>query len=182
MPFKVKLFSGAPDYEALHVAKITDFPLEKRDYKPYSQVRVCFAEGGGLHLQFLSFESSPLPESCMKSVFELQSGAAPLELSLNAIGEFSVRHGGSTVEAVAHLFNGEDLQGVFWGGNLSVGAETLGALFPDFHAVAGVSFRGNLYKLCENPARPHYGCYYPADFSLPLADPKNLGDFLTIDY
>ncbi len=32
MAFKVRLFPGAPDYETLHVAKLTCFPLETRDY------------------------------------------------------------------------------------------------------------------------------------------------------
>lgn len=33
MAFKVRLFPGEPDYETLHVAKLTTFPLEKRDYQ-----------------------------------------------------------------------------------------------------------------------------------------------------
>ena len=68
MAFKVRLFHGSPDYESLHVAKLTCFPLERRDYKPYSQARVCFAPDG-LHLQLLAFEAEPLPESSMMAFF-----------------------------------------------------------------------------------------------------------------
>ena len=46
----------------------------------------------------------------------------------------------------------------------------------------GAAFSGNLYKLCEDPRRPHYGCYYPADFQLPPDAPENLGGFTVIDY
>ena len=50
MSFKVRLFLGAPDFETLHVAKLREYPLEPRDYKPYAQARICFA-ADGLHVQ-----------------------------------------------------------------------------------------------------------------------------------
>lgn len=67
MSFKVRLFLGAPDFETLHVAKLREYPLEPRDYKPYAQARICFA-ADGLHVQLLSFESKPLPQSEVRVV------------------------------------------------------------------------------------------------------------------
>ena len=179
---KVRRLEGSPDFEALPVAKLTCFPLEPRDYKPYSQARICFDLTGNLHLQLLSFEAAPLPESCMTAVLRASEQDPPLFCCLNALGEFSVRSPQEAHLASAHYFTGEDLQGVFWGGNLSVPASLLADLWPAFQPLPGTTFWGNFYKLCSNPQRPHSGCYYPADFSLPLEDMSNLGDFQIIDY
>ncbi len=188
MAFKVKLFQGAVDYETLHVAKLTDFPLEKRDYKPYSQVRICFA-GDGMHLQLLAFEASPLSESRMTAVFILTPlyESACLSLELYADGRFSAKcfapSGGNLVDgATVHHFTGEDLQGVYWGGNIFLPIKSLKTLFPNLVVAKDQTFRGNLYKLCDNSARPHMGSFYPADFSHPLTDPNNFGEFVMIDY
>ncbi|MEM1485405.1 hypothetical protein V6615_11070 [Oscillospiraceae bacterium PP1C4] len=185
MSFKVKLFSGAPDYETLHVAKLTCFPLEKRDYKPYSQARICFAEDG-LHVQLLAFEAKPLPDSAMKAVFQLQPDLESLVLTLCANGHFHACLASESAQmplnASVHTFTGEDLQGVYWGGNVLVPQAELDKCFPDFKVQKNSTFTGNLYKLCENPTKPHYGCFYPADFEKPLVDPSNLGEFIIIDF
>ena len=182
MAFKVRLFHSSPDYESLHVAKLTCFPLERRDYKPYSQARVCFAPDG-LHLQLLAFEAEPLPESSMMAFFSFAEKVPPLALSLSANGRFSASLACTVtpVEAAVHTFTGEDLQGVYWGGNIQIPQKVLTGVYG-FEAVPGAIFAGNLYKLCENPARTHYGCFYPADFNRALHDPRNLGEFDVIDY
>ena len=184
MVLKVKRFSGAPDFEELPVAKLTRFPRELREYKPYSQVRACFDGEGALHLQLLGFEAQPLPESTLEAVFRFPGSEEALCLSLNALGEFSVRVGEEdlSTRSTGHYFAGEDLQGVYWGGNLCFPAQLLGRYFPGFTPLAGSRFSGNFYKLCENPQRPHYGSFFPADFSLPRQAPKNLGEFVVIDY
>lgn len=176
MAFKVKLFAQGPDYEALHVAKITCFPLERRDYKPYSQARICFAQDG-LHVQLLSFEAIPFPDSAICAVFRFAHDRAAISLRLFADGRLAAPQG-----VTAHTFTGEDLQGMFWGGNLFVPTAALRPFFGGFAPVAGAAFHGNLYKLCENDARAHYGCYYPADFAVPLDAAQNMGDFIVIDY
>lgn len=182
MSFKVRLFSGAPDFETLHVAKLRDYPLEPRDYKPYAQARICFA-ADGLHIQLLSFEAEPLPQSEVRTVLAFLPDSQPLVISLRADGAFSAQCGGADLSAAGtasvHTFQGEDLQGVYWGGNIRVDpAVYAGGFTPCKHA----AFSGNFYKLCENPARPHYGSFYPADFSQPLESPANLGPFVVIDY
>lgn len=84
--------------------------------------------------------------------------------------------------ASLHMFTGEDLQGVFWGGNLFLSAAVMKTYYPRFSPVKGTAFTGNLYKLCEGPEKPHSGCFYPADFAKPLDAPENLGEFVVIDY
>ncbi len=184
MAFKVRLFPGAPDYETLHVAKLTCFPLETRDYRPYSQVRICFA-ADALHLQFLSFESKPLPNSRMEAILQFLDAGPPLRLSLQADGASmaSAGDGSEPLDGVlVHTFEGEDLQGVYWGGNIIVSSHILGRCASGFSALPGATFRGNFYKTCENSRRPHYGCFFPADFSLSREDPRNFGEFVVIDY
>ena len=186
MAFLVKIFPASPDFESLHVAKLTCFPLEKRDYKPYSQARICFA-GDGLHLQFVSFEATPLDDSFMKGIFSLTPGRPLLSLSLYANQKAQVAleeetHSTSLTNFMTHFFTGEDLQGVYWGGNLFVPNGVLAENFPDFSVKPKAVFQGNFYKICENPGRPHYGCYYSTDFSKWLGHPENLGAFQLMDF
>ncbi|MCI8650375.1 MAG: hypothetical protein HFG20_09690 [Anaerotruncus sp.] len=184
MAFKVKLFSGAPDFEALHVAKITNFPLEPRDYKPYSQARICFA-GDGLHLQLLAFEATPLPLSLMRVELRFPDCPNPLSVILRADGNYSVcRVWAKDVSelSVLHAFTGEDLQGVYWGGNILVSNQLLGEYFSSFEPRPGKTFSGNFYKICVDPKREHYGSYFPADFQKTADHPDNLGEFVIIDY
>lgn len=189
MAFKVRLFPGEPDYETLHVAKLTTFPLEKRDYKPYSQARVCFSHGG-LSLQLLAFEAEPLPQSELRAVFRFTGDEPALTLSIHADRRMRILRGEEEVTTVLvaaeaaslHMFTGEDLQGVFWGGNLFLSAAVMKTYYPRFSPVKDAVFTGNLYKLCEGPEKPHSGCFYPADFSKPLDAPENLGEFVVIDY
>ena len=184
MVLKVRRFAQAPDFEELPVAKLTRFPLEPREYKPYSQVRVCFDGAGALHLQLLSFEAKPLPESTMEAVFRFPGGQQALVLALNALGEFSVRVGQEefTTRSAGHYFTGEDLQGIYWGGNLCFPGNLLARAFPGFAPLPGSRFQGNFYKFCQAPQRPHWGSFFPADFSLPRTAAENLGELVVIDY
>lgn len=180
MAFKVCLLSGAPDFETLHAAKLTEFPLEKRDYKPFSQARICFSDEG-LHVQFHSFEAQSLPRSEIRAVLRLTPDSF-LELSLFADGQWHILAGGEPVpEGTLQPFSGEDLQGVYWGGTFTVPHNALQAYFH-FTPQRGETFAGNFYKLCESPEKPHYGSFFPADFHSPLNLPENLGEFLIIDF
>lgn len=173
MAFKVRIFPGTVDYEALHAAKLTDYPLESRDYKPFAQGRICFAQQG-LHIQLLSFEAAPLPDSQLRAVLRFPGQAQALEVAI-----YGDRRPAEGPRGMAFQpFSGEDLQGVYWGGNITISPEQYAPFTPGAQAV----FQGNFYKICRNPARPHYGSYLPIHWELPLDDPKNLGEFLCIDY
>lgn len=177
MAFKVFRFSGAPDYETLQAAKLTNFPLEERDYKPFSQARICLS-ATGLHVQFHCFEAESLPSSCVRAVLR----PAPerlLELSLFAGGQYEVKMDGAPLPGASlQPFTGEDLQGVYWGGTFTILPDHLTGCLPQ----TGDVFRGNFYKLCEDPAKPHYGSFFTANFEKPLDVQENLGEFLVIDF
>lgn len=177
MAFKVFRFSGAPDYETLQAAKLTEFPLEERDYKPFSQARICLS-AEGLHVQFHCFEAESLPLSCIRGILRPVPERL-LELALFADGRYEITLDGAGVPGAAFQpFAGEDLQGVYWGGTFTVPLDALGGCVPG----TGDLFRGNFYKLCEDSAKPHYGSFFPADFGHPLEAPENLGEFLVADY
>lgn len=180
MAFKVCRFSGAPDFETLHAAKLTDFPLERRDYKPFSQARICFS-AEGLHVQFHCFEAESLPQSAIRAFLRLPA-AELVEFTLYADGQYRILlRGESLPEGVLLPFSGEDLQGVYWGGTFTLPMEVLETRLG-YTPKAGDSFTGNFYKLCEAREKPHYGSFFPADFSRPLDAPENMGGFLVIDY
>lgn len=180
MAFKVCCLPGSPDFETLHAAKLTDFPLEKRDYKPFSQARICFS-GEGLHVQFHAFEAESLPQSEIRAVLRLTPDSV-LELSLFADGRWHILSGGAPVpEGILQPFSGEDLQGVYWGGTFTVPCRALERCFA-FAPRPGTAFAGNFYKLCQAPEKPHYGSFFPADFRRPLDAAENLGELIVIDY
>lgn len=187
MAFKVRMFGETPDFESLHAAKLTNFPLEKRDYKPFSQARICFSHQG-LHVQFHSFEAVSLPDSRMDAVLCLTKDHAPVRLTLFADGRYQLVQcipDGSEREledGILQPFTGEDLQGVYWGGTFTLPQKLLTDCFGEFAPVRDFSFEGNFYKRCEDTRKPHYGSFYPADFSKSLTDPENLGSFVVIDY
>ena len=184
MVLKVRRFSGMPDFEELPVAKLTRFPLEPREYKPYSQVRICFDGEGALHVQLLSFEAHPLPESAMEAIFRFPGSQDFLSFSLNSLGEFSIRTGDAdfTTRSSGHYIPGEDLQGIYWGGNLCFPGKLLERQFPGFAPLPGSRFSGNFYKVCDAPQRPHWGSFFPADFSHARTEAANLGEMVVIDY
>ena len=53
--FPISMITGEPLWNSLPAAKIINYPLEKADYKPYAQARLCISNDD-LHIQMLAFE------------------------------------------------------------------------------------------------------------------------------
>lgn len=183
MGFQVCCFPNAPDYESLQAAKIGDYPLEQRDYKPYAQARICFS-AEGLHVHLTSFEAESLPSSCILAVVRMKDTQPAITASLYADGRYSVTlsSGGELEGCLLLPFTGEDLQGVYWGGAFTIPYASLEQLPGGFQLIKGASFQGNFYKVCKDERKPHYGSFFPADFEKGLDAPQNLGTFLITDY
>lgn len=180
-----------PVWDALPVAKIIQYPLERADYKPFAQARLCMTPET-LYLRLWAFEVSPEPSSSLAACFALPEAGLEgsyLRLELSSGGVLSARfhEAGGGIRPVEHrleeakTFQGEDLQGIYWGGVIRLPVSLLCELFGRFPQQPGEHLRGNLYKLCTGE-RPHYGCFYTADF---LAEdpysPAYYGDFLLIE-
>ena len=167
MAFKISKVKGHPKFDSLPVAKIIDYPLEKRDYKPYAQARLCVNEQGFI-LQLWAFETHPEPQSSLKAVFALDPGQDKLlSVEFFPAGEPVLLVDGKSHpagEMHVHRFEGEDLQGVYWGATLTLPHTLLKEIYPGLALAKGDRILGNLYKLCTGE-RPHSGSFTPADFA-----------------
>ena len=161
MPFKVSALTAQPNFESLTVAKITDYPLEKLDYKPFAQGRLCITPQS-LIVQLWAFEVNPSPHSSLKAVFAPvnQPGVFfAAELMSTGSLEATITKGGSTarfeeqgfIPPTLEPFWGEDLQGIYWGGTITFFRKELERLCGDDCLNPGAVLYGNLYKLSTDP-------------------------------
>ena len=189
MPFKLFKISALSQLDSLPVAVIKDYPLEKRDYKPYAQANICL-DDRSLFVRMWAFEVSPGQGSELRGVFYLfpDSPGTALSICMRPGGgcEFALlEDGGQRVVDppqgfVAHPHNGEDLQGVYWGGMAALPIDWLVSLGGKLSFNAGGAFHGNFYKLCGDPAGEHKGSFFPADF---LGNPfgeNSMGEFIPV--
>jgi len=156
MPYQVSYVQGEINFEALPVAKITKYPLEKADYKPYAQCCIC-AGPQGFSLRMWAFEVFASAESEILASLGVVENS-PDELLIRVIGDNPVRVeasvGGVPVEVQSQPHNGEDLQGVYWGAQIFV--PYTAEMVP---IKPGVSFPGNFYKRRTDKPREHTGSY-----------------------
>lgn len=181
--YPVSICPGEPKFDSLPVAKITHYPLEPRDYKPFAQGILCLSEGR-LHLRMWAFEVSPRPTSTLACVcypypdaprralsmrFEhgegdllglsvdlLEQGKpAPMDDDLQRRLYHGMKH---------RPHNGEDLQGVYWGMGISLPVALLEELGGAMALQPGAVFPGNFYKLSQDAQLAHQGSHFPAQF------------------
>lgn len=172
-----------PVFDSLPVAKITDYPLEPKDYKPFAQSILCVG-GDRLFLRMWAFEVSPMAGSALEAAlylfperpdtalsFRLEHGSGDVvAVSVNLLENGAAKELDAsrkkalsdTVECVPH--NGEDLQGIYWGMTVSVPLSTLELLGGVAALKSGDAFPGNFYKLCAGERFAHQGSCFPADF------------------
>lgn len=182
MSFKISALADLSGVDSLMVAKIIDYPLEKAEYKPFAQARLC-ALPGGLAVQMWAFESQPAQQSSLRVV--LRKGDCPVvSAQLWSTGKLEVLVDGQSTPALCTLSPlwGEDLQGRYWGGSLVFDKAMLQSLWGENCLEVGSLLQGNLYKLSTDPHKPHMGSLFPADFA---ADPYavgSLGEFEFVSY
>ena len=189
MSFKVFRISALSQLDSLPVAVIKDYPLEKRDYKPYAQCNICLDERS-LFVRMWAFEVSPPEGSELRGVFYLfpaRPGAAlVVSMSPDSGCDFFMLEDGKERAInppqgfAVHPHNGEDLQGIYWGGLAALPLDWLASLGGSLSLGAGSAFPGNFYKLCPGPESGHKGSYFPADFFGNPYCEKNMGGFLVV--
>ena len=147
--FPICRLGNRPQFDTLPVMKITRYPLEPRDYKPFAQ-GILAVDPERLYIRLWAFETPPEPESRM--VLRL-CGDRELTVRVGP-DQAEIRLDSTEIQAqLAHPFTGEDLQGKYWGWLLELPADLVGELEP------GRKLRGNLYKLSDG-SRPHTGSFY----------------------
>jgi len=191
MSFKVFRISGLSQLDSLPVAVIKDYPLEKRDYKPYAQCNICLDERS-LFVRMWAFEVSPPEGSELRGVFYLFPDKPEVALAVSfrpdSGCDFFLLEGGEQRAInppqgfAPHPHNGEDLQGIYWGGMASLPLDWLESLGGRVKLGPGDAFPGNFYKLCPGPAQEHKGSYFPADFPGDPYHQKSMGQFLVAPY
>lgn len=169
--FPICRLKSRPQFDTLPVMKVTRYPLEPRDYKPFAQ-GILAVDSQRLYIRLWAFETPPEPESRILCVLrdqkELVVEAGPEALTLTLDGQ--------PAEALlAHPFTGEDLQGKYWGWLAELPADLLGELTP------GRQLRGNLYKRSDGK-RPHTGSFYPMENPLEPLSRENDGIFAVCDF
>jgi hypothetical protein len=182
---------GTQGMDALPVAKVVLYPREERDYKPFAQNILCVSEGT-LCLRMWAFEVSPTPGSeltAMLYLFEDEPLALRVHIAMEGDGTPShravlVRDGAeaAVVEGYAfHNHSGEDLQGVYWGGEVRIDLTLLEKLGGKTKTQPGDSFPGNFYKMQSSGANAHFGSFTPTDWDNPYKA-EGMGIFTVVDY
>lgn len=116
MAYPITIVDGRPQLDSLPVGKIVNYPLEKRDYRPFAQFRLCVNEEG-LHLYLWAFELEVSPKSVMRVCLNLCPGQRKhLDLALFAMALPAFPSGRGTgfwrSSGGGPPFVGEDLQWV----------------------------------------------------------------------
>lgn len=192
MQYKVSKISGAPQFDSLPIVKITHYPLEKRDYKPYAQCILCAGQDA-LTLRMWAFEVSPPAASSLRCVLYLYPDAPEQALYVDIHPSGQVQAGllkdgvpsGSELdgpELTARPLGGEDLQGVYWGSTITLPLDALTAFGGAVELEPGCKLRGNFYKLCTEPPYVHAGSCFPADFTGNPYTVDNMGTFQIVAY
>lgn len=172
------------EFESLPVAKITSYPLEKRDYKPYAQVTFGM-NSWQMAFNMLSFEVNPKAESKIGAVIYPFENDEFLRLEIWGTPESTdVLLTGKAGEITKinhnfHIIKGEDLQGVYWGYDIIVSVDELNE-FGKLKNSPGNRMKGNFYKI-QTTKPEHYGSFFDVDWENPFIY-NNMIDLSLVSY
>lgn len=194
MSFKTSLIiDESPVWDSLPVAKIVTYPLERRDYKPFAQARICISPKS-VWVRMWAFEALPSDTSSLSVCLNLfpEKSDTFIMLAVNHMGKVSSKTGiGQKHAPLAEqmilprvkLFHSEDLQGLYWGVVFELPRTILEKLYGTNELKAGRIAKGNFYKTDTGECSEHYGCFYSVDFcdNNPYGS-KFFGDFELVEY
>lgn len=201
-PYRIGYIRGTPNLDSLPVAKIADYPLEKRDYKPFAQAVLCLGRQAGektLFLRMWAFEVSPPEGSTLECVLYPYPNAPNTALCLRLwhrgdesfCGAALLKNGSPAFSNApeqlilhtlgSHPHNGEDLQGVYWGRLLTLPVSTIEEMGGPAALGGGGRVPGNFYKTCPQGPQTHMGSLFRADWQQPYA-PQSMGQFQIVNY
>lgn len=190
MPFKISEISGTPVWDTLPVAKITNYPFEKGAFKPFAQVRACVSENG-LHLRMWAFETKKRPNSYILAALNLSEKSDRtllIAIYADSTVKMAIKDNDDYIplndKPEAVFFDGEDLEGIYWGACVTVDNKMIKEYFDSAKLKAGYSFKGNFFKVCSDPEFDHAGCfsYVEVPSSVGLFDKRRFDDFTIVEY
>ena len=163
MSYTIYSLDGKVNYDVIPVAVLKHFPNEKRDYKPFTQCKICLADSG-LSVRLMAFEAIPDEESCMKAVFYAKNIPVSVEVCQDKTYKLKIGEKYADVNHFKiHFFSGEDLQGKYWGADFLLTEDIMFNANADFTFKNLEFLKGNIFKICEHGKRPHFGSYFPED-------------------
>lgn len=142
--FPVCIVSETPPWDALPVAKIVTFPPDTPiNDRIYAQAQLCFLPEDGLHVRLWSFEVPPLLENRFLR-FALQGKSSSIhKISISPLPQ----------KGIIPLV-GEDLQGIFWGGEFCLEPQTLSSFLDEENSFSkGFVFHGNFFNQARSQAQ-----------------------------
>lgn len=195
MAFKISKVKERFSFDSLAVAKIVNYPFEKRDYKPFAQARVCLTPTRFV-VRMWAFEATPVaditaavPEMMKEDSFICFQIGCPkryLSVSANANGVLypELVCGGEKTLLDASVFEtsaftGEDLQGEYWGMQFSCEISALNELLR--FDILENELKGNIYKACFNERAEHIGALFDVK-SKSVYDPEAFGEYVITNY
>lgn len=175
MDFKISIIEGQPVWDALPVGKIIHYPLEKRDYRPFAQVRICVNQTD-FFLRMWAFETRPSSQSVLiaRLNFDPAHTETYLEMAVDSVGGMhSFVRSGKEQSPLAlygilpqlHSYRGEDLEGEYWGVVIQLPRAAIQKIYKEDPIQPGYEIRGNLYKQDTSPESRHMGSLFPVDLT-----------------
>ena len=185
--FSIGRIAAEPQPLSMPALPIREYPPEQGACRPFAQGRLCFCPGG-LYVQLTAFEAKVPPTSALAAAFAFPPSSPQGILALTVSPEktfwqtFGSGAGREIPGPPVHLFRGEDLQGVYWGGETLVPRQFLRELgFPAPEELR--QLRGNLFKTCRDAAHRHMGSLFPMGRGgEELFSAEHLGLFQVVDY
>ena len=193
MDFKISIIEGQPIWDALPVGKIIHYPLEKRDYRPFAQVRMCVNQTD-LFLRMWAFEARPSAQSALiaRLNFDPENSVAFLEIKVDSAGGMicSVQSGEEQTPLALygilphlHSYRGEDLEGEYWGVMVQLPRAAIEKIYGADPIQPGYEIKGNLYKQDTSPNSRHMGSLFPANpEQKDLFGPSSFGSLIFVNY
>ena len=174
MIFKVSKILGQAEFDSLPAAKITTYPKEEKDYKPFAQCALCLSEDT-LYLRMWAFEVTAMPTSSLRAEFFIfrDKPDIPLAVAIVSDGGVVAKVGDAEFDVAAKPHIGEDLQGVYWGATIQIPFSKLEKIGGKLLCEVDHEFLGNFYKTCSDEPFVHEGCFFPEDSG---------GRFLVVGY
>ena len=156
----------------LPVMKIVKYPAAQGGFKPFAQSQICYKDGEGLLIKMWAFEVAPLSlinkeifnDSLLMTVIgnKLDDSFKGISLSFNKNGNYYIENyfkGSSEIildDININIFTGEDLQGIYWGGEFIINNYILNK-YLDLKISNKEDFYINFIKCCYDKNYFHCG-------------------------
>lgn len=157
MTVYINRVGSAPDFDALPIAKVLDYPGEERDFRPFAQAQFALGDDA-LFVRLMAFEVDPDPCSCL--CVALEGGILLSCFPGGRLEELGGPRSGAKVQGIGS----EDLQGIYWGADITLPLASLSDRLGRVPQV-GKTLRGNVLKSLHGgkTGRDHFGCLFPCE-------------------